>query len=226
MALMASHALWAQTHSLSGRVVEKATGEPVEFATVVLDATEQWSVTDREGRFTITNIKALRSVVTISCLGYATLTRELKFEKNLENVKFQLEIDNLTLSGAVVTAKENDAAATTSRTVDKTALEHVQLMNVGDISSLLPGGATVDNNLVTSKQFNIRAGGTSENGNASFGTAVEVDGMRLSNNASYGDVKGVSTNSIASANVESVEVITGVPSVEYGDIGAGIVKIN
>ena len=226
LALMAGPVLRAQTHSLSGRVVEKATGEPVEFATVVLDATEQWSVTDREGRFSIHNIKAPRSVVTMSCLGYATLTREFKFERNLENVKFQLETDNLTLSGAVVTAKENDAAATTSRTIDKTALEHVQLMNVGDISSLLPGGATADNNLVTSKQFNIRAGASSENGNASFGTAVEVDGVRLSNNASYGDIKGVTTNSIASANVESVEVITGVPSVEYGDMGAGIVKIN
>ena len=216
----------AQKHSFSGRVLEKATGEPVEFAIVLINATEQWSVTDHEGRFSIDNIKTPKSTVTISCLGYVTLTRELKFAQDISNAKFQLDIDNLTLSGAVVTAKENDAAATTSRTVDKTALEHVQLMNVGDISSLLPGGATVDNNLVTSRQFNIRAGAASENGNASFGTAVEVDGMRLSNNASYGDVKGVSTNSIASANVESVEVITGVPSVEYGDIGAGIVKIN
>ena len=216
----------AQKHSFSGRVLEKATGEPVEFAIVLINATEQWSVTDHEGRFSIDNIKTPKSTVTISCLGYVTLTRELKFAQDISNAKFQLEIDNLTLSGAVVTAKENDAAATTSRTIDKTALEHVQVMNVGDVASLLPGGATVDNNLVTSRQFNIRAGAASENGNASFGTAVEVDGMRLSNNASYGDVKGVSTNSIASANVESVEVISGVPSVEYGDIGAGIVKIN
>lgn len=225
LALLAGPVLRAQTHSLSGRVVEKATGEPVEFATVVLDATEQWSVTDREGRFSINNIKAPKSVVTISCLGYATLTREFKFERDVQNVKFQLEIDNLTLSGAVVTAKENDAAATT-RTIDKTALEHVQVMNVGDIVSLLPGGVTQDNNLVSQRQFNLRAGASSENGNASFGTAVEVDGVRLSNNASYGEVRGVTTNSIASANVESVEVITGVPSVEYGDMGAGIVKIN
>ena len=120
MALMACPLLRAQSHSLSGRVVEKATGEPVEFATVVLEATEQWSVTDRDGRFSIQNIKAPRSVVTISCLGYVTLSRELKFQRDVENVKFQLDIDNLTLSGAVVTAKENDAAATTSRTVSST----------------------------------------------------------------------------------------------------------
>ena len=36
----------------------------------------------------------------------------------------------------------------------------------------------------------------------------------------------MTTNNIASSNVESVEVITGVPSVEYGDMNSGVVKIN
>ena len=91
--------------------------------------------------------------------------------------------------------------------------------------AFLPGGATQSNTLTSEKRFDIRAA-SGESGNSSFGTAVEVDGVRLSNNASYSDIKGVSTNNIASANVESVEVITGVPSVEYGDMGSGVVKIN
>ena len=217
---------WSQGHSFSGRVVEKETGDPVEFATVLVNATEQWAVTDAEGRFSIQNIKAGKSLVTVASLGYATLSREFSFAKDIADCKLQLEADNLLLQSAVVTAKENDNAATTSRTIDKTALEHVQIMNVGDIASLLPGGVTTDNNLVNRKEFNIRAGDRSESGNASFGTAVEVDGVRLSNNASYSETRGVSTNSIASSNVESVEVITGVPSVEYGDMGSGVVKIN
>ena len=217
---------WSQGHSFSGRVVEKETGDPVEFATVLVNATEQWAVTDAEGRFSIQNIKAGKSLVTVASLGYATLSREFSFAKDIADCKLQLEADNLLLQSAVVTAKENDNAATTSRTIDRTALEHVQVMNVGDIASLLPGGVTTDNNLVNRKEFNIRAGDRSESGNASFGTAVEVDGVRLSNNASYSETRGVSTNSIASSNVESVEVITGVPSVEYGDMGSGVVKIN
>ena len=217
---------WSQGHSFSGRVVEKGTGDPVEFATVLVNATEQWAVTDAEGRFSIQNIKAGKSLVTVASLGYATLSREFSFAKDIADCKLQLEADNLLLQSAVVTAKENDNAATTSRTIDRTALEHVQVMNVGDIASLLPGGVTTDNNLVNRKEFNIRAGDRSESGNASFGTAVEVDGVRLSNNASYSETRGVSTNSIASSNVESVEVITGVPSVEYGDMGSGVVKIN
>ena len=220
----------AQSYSFSGQVLEKRTGEPVEFATVLLTATEQWAVTDAEGKFTIKNIKIAESTVSVSSLGYVTLSRKVDFRKEGTGVKLQLEEDNLTLEGAMVTAKENGESATTSRTIDKTALDHVQLMNVSDISSLLPGGVTQNNNLTSDRQFNIRAGSSSESGNASFGTAVEVDGVRLSNNASYYDatkaIKGVSTNSIASSNVESVEVITGVPSVEYGDMGSGVVKIN
>ena len=224
--MVSSLPTWSQGHSFSGRVVEKETGDPVEFATVLVNATEQWAVTDAEGRFSIQNIKAGKSLVTVASLGYATLSREFSFDKDIADCKLQLEADNLLLQSAVVTAKENDNAATTSRTIDKTALEHVQVMNVGDIASLLPGGVTTDNNLVNRKEFNIRAGDRSESGNASFGTAVEVDGVRLSNNASYSETRGVSTNSIASSNVESVEVITGVPSVEYGDMGSGVVKIN
>ena len=224
--MVSSLPTWSQGHSFSGRVVEKETGDPVEFATVLVKATEQWAVTDAEGRFSIQNIKAGKSLVTVASLGYATLSREFSFDKDIADCKLQLEADNLLLQSAVVTAKENDNAATTSRTIDKTALEHVQVMNVGDIASLLPGGVTTDNNLVNRKEFNIRAGDRSESGNASFGTAVEVDGVRLSNNASYSETRGVSTNSIASSNVESVEVITGVPSVEYGDMGSGVVKIN
>lgn len=227
--------LWlqAQSFSISGTVTDKSTGEPVEFATIVVEASEQWAVADAKGRFTISNIRVKKSVLSVSCLGYVSDSKEINITKNIENYKVALAPDNLTLENAVVTAREDGNSATTARTIDKTALEHVQLMNVSDISSLLPGGATESNNLTSAKQFNIRAGAASEGGNSSFGTAVEVDGVRLSNNASFAEasttnnsVKGVSTNNIASSNVESVEVITGVPSVEYGDMASGVVKIN
>lgn len=221
-----------QGRVFKGTVVDKRTGEPVEFATVLIKATEQWSVTDEKGQFSIGSISVAASRVEIASLGYVTLKREIKFDKATTEDTFLLTEDNLTLESAVVTAQENANSATTSRTIDKTALEHVQVMNVSDITSLLPGGATENNSLINQRQFSIRAGSGSESGNASFGTAVEVDGVRLSNNASYSDLnsstnlKGVSTNSIASSNVESVEVITGVPSVEYGDMTSGVVKIN
>ncbi len=219
-----------QLFTLSGTVTEKGSGEPVEFATVVL-ATGQWGVCDAKGAFTIAKVPGGKTTVTVSCVGYVEQKLEISVARNITNLKFSLPLDNLALEGAVVTAQESTNSATTSRTIDKTALEHVQLMNVADISSLMPGGATTSNELTAEKQFNIRAS-SGESGNASFGTAVEVDGVRLSSNASFASasssesLKGVNTNNIASTNVESVEVITGVPSVEYGDMASGVVKIN
>ncbi len=222
----------AQKFTFSGTVIDRSTGEPVDFATVVIEGTGQWAVADGKGCFTIKNVPAIKTVVSVSCLGYVTWSREIDIRKDILQFRAQLDPDNLSIEGAVVTAQEDANAATTSRTIDKTALEHVQVMNVSDISSLLPGGATKDPSLTGDQQFNLRAG-NAENGNASFGTAVEVDGVRLSANASFTNVsstgdsfKGVSTNNIASSNIESVEIITGVPSVEYGDMTSGIVKIN
>jgi hypothetical protein len=222
----------AQKFTFAGTVIDRSTGEPVDFATVVIEGTGQWAVADGKGCFTIKNVPAVKTVVSVSCLGYVTWSREIDIRKDILQFRAQLDPDNLSIEGAVVTAREDANAATTSRTIDKTALEHVQVMNVADISSLLPGGATKDPSLTGDQQFNLRAG-NAENGNASFGTAVEVDGVRLSANASFTNVsstgnsfKGVSTNNIASSNIESVEIITGVPSVEYGDMTSGIVKIN
>ena len=230
--LLLSLGVRAQGITLSGTVTDKSTGAPVGFATVVVEATEQWAVADAKGKFVLRNVSVAESVVRVDCLGYVTWTRDMKLGKDI-NFRVELSPDNLSLESAVVTAQENGNSATTTRTIDRMALDHVQLMNVSDISSLLPGGATVDPSLTSEKQFNIRAG-SGEKGSASFGTAVEVDGVRLSNNASFvaasdfdnKPVKGVSTNNIASSNIESVEVITGVPSVEYGDMGSGIVKVN
>ena len=222
----------AQTYSLSGVVLDKNGKKPVEYATVALESTSQWAIADAEGRFTISKIQPGKNIISISCLGYVTDTKEIVISKDIPNYTIYLTEDNLALEGVVVTAKEKDNSATTSRMIDKNALDHVQMMDVADISSLLPGGATVNPSLISENRFDIRAGegAGGEKGNSSFGTAVEVDGVRLSNNASYGTfsdgAKGVSTNNIASTNVESIEVITGVPSVEYGDMSSGVVKIN
>lgn len=224
----------AQTWSLSGTVTNRTTGKPVEYATVILESTSQWAVADANGKFTINKIQPGRNVVSVSCLGFVTDRKEIIIERNIDNYKVVLAEDNLALDGATVTAKELDNTATTSRYIDKTALEHVQIMNVADVAGLLPGGETMNPDLTAQQQFNIRAGmAGAEIGNSSFGTAVEVDGVRLSNNANFtsianntAGVKGVNTNNIASSNVESVEVITGVPSVEYGDMTSGVVKIN
>ena len=193
---------YAQTWTISGIVTDKNTGKPVEYATVVLESTAQWAVAGADGKFSISNVQSGKNIISISCLGYVTDTKEITISRNV-TYKVSLAEDNLALEGVVVTAKEKENTATTSRLIDKTALDHVQMMNVSDISSFLPGGVTQNPILTSEQQFDIRAGegAGGEKGSSSFGTAVEVDGVRLSNNASFsafsnanGGAKGVSTN--------------------------------
>ena len=202
------------------------TGEPVEFVAVILKDSRQWAVADADGRFTIGNVYPGENVISASCLGYVPVEKNITVRGDITGYEIFMDEDNLMLESVVVTAQDNGNSATTSRIVDRTALDHVQMLNVTDIAGLLPGGTTSNPALTSAHRFEIRSGGAAESGNPTFSTAVEVDGVRLSNNASFGDAAGVTTNNIASSNVESVEVISGVASVEYGDMSSGIVKIN
>jgi len=225
-ALFFCFSAFAQKYQFSGKVLEKGTEIPVEFATVVMPDKELWAVANAKGEFVISGVSQGKTKVEISCLGYAPTTFEIDITKDLKGVTYYLAVDDLTLESAVVVAKENTNSATTSRQIDRTALEHMQMVNVSDISSLLPGGVSANSGKLTSSTdaFQIRSDETSAI--SSFGTAVELDGVRLSNNATHAGVSGVSTRNIASSNVESIEIITGVPSVEHGDMTNGVVKIN
>lgn len=211
---------------LEGRVVENTPqAKPVAMAVVELPKLGLWAVADAEGYFILEKVPSGTHLLVASCLGY--VMKEVEITVPLSHVlELKIDEDNLTLAEVVVTAKESDNALSTTRTIGSNALDHLQMMSASDIATLLPGGKTVNPDLLSDENsFSLRSGGLTT-GNAAFATAVEVDGVRLSNNASLGDVSGISTRNIASTNIESVEVITGVPSAEYGDVGSGMVRIS
>jgi hypothetical protein len=231
-----AHAVCGQC-TLRGRVVNGGRNSPVGYATITLLDRGVWAATNERGEFKIGNVARGKLSVEVACLGYVKGVFSLAVEGDVDSIVWRIEEDNLALKEVVVTAKSKTDAATTTYVIDRRSLEHIQLNGVADITALLPGGQT---NLALhlaseSEQRIALRSADSEDGNASFATALEVDGVRLNGNASFVKEKrptaskfvvGVDTRSIASGNVESVEVITGVPSVEYGDMGNGIVKIN
>lgn len=217
--------LVAQQYDVSGRVLVQGSQNPIGLAVVELPDAGLWAVADNEGFFSVKNVPTGKVTFSVSCLGYVTTLTEVEVLKDLDSLLLYAPEDNLKLESVVVTARESTNAMATSRTIEGNAINHLQMVNVSDISSLLPGGKTVNPDLMTDNVFSLRDGG-SKVGNAAFGTAVEVDGVRLSTNASLGELSGVSTRNIASTSIESVEVVTGVPSAEYGDISSGMVKIS
>ena len=209
---------------VSGTVTEYGTEIPVIGAAVRLGEDYLWTTTDIDGKFALDKVQPGEYVLEVSCLGYVTVSVSVDVRKDVEGIAITLHESSLALDEVVVTAQRAKDGLGTSHTLGRDALNHLQLSNMTDVAALLPGGKTVNPDLTTENTFSLREGGSTL-GNSAFGTAVEVDGVRLGNNASFGAMHGVDTRSVAVDNIESVEVMTGVPSAEYGDLNSGMVRI-
>lgn len=211
--------------SISGKVVDAKTGEPVIGAAVNVEDTGIWAISDENGTFFLPDIRPGDYAVQFSCLGFVDKRLSFVVKKDIPNLTIKLDQNTLALNSVVVTAERDKEGMNTSLKFGANALNHLQMSNVTDISALLPGGKTVNPDLTKDNAVSLRSGGLAA-GNAAFGTALEVDGVRVGNNASFGSMSGTGTRNISTENVQSIEVITGVPSVEYGDLNSGMVRIN
>uniref|UniRef100_UPI004027F8FE TonB-dependent receptor n=1 Tax=Candidatus Cryptobacteroides bacterium TaxID=3085639 RepID=UPI004027F8FE len=211
--------------SISGKVVDAKTGEPVIGAAVNVEDTGIWAISDENGTFFLPDIRPGDYAVQFSCLGFVDKRLSFVVKKDIPNLTIKLDQNTLALNSVVVTAERDKEGMNTSLKFGANALNHLQMSNVTDISALLPGGKTVNPDLTTDNAVSLRSGGLAA-GNAAFGTALEVDGVRVGNNASFGAMSGTGTRNISTENVQSIEVITGVPSAEYGDLNSGMVRIN
>ncbi len=224
----------AQTVSLSGRVLDEKTHVPVEFATVWIQGSAGiGGITDKNGYFYIQNYPEGESLLSVGCLGYASRTLKVEVRNRPKVITVYLSEQTLAIDEVTVIAHRKMEEATTTYTMDRTVLDHLQAVSLADVMSLLPGERTSSLFKLTSGQtLTVRGGGSRELDTPAFGTAIEVDGVRMSTNGYYVSssasslMRSADVRNIGSSNIESVEIVTGVPSVEYGDLTNGVVKVN
>ena len=131
----------------------------------------------------------------------------------------------------------------TSTVLSTAAIEHVQATSLGDIMQLIPGNIITNPDLADPQQLSIREIGS--NANSAMGTALIVDGAPITNDGNMQVVTtaqslssdyatgmastvaggGVDIRAIPTENIESIEVIKGIPSVIYGDLTSGAVVL-
>ena len=226
----------AAQNIITGHVVDAKTLEPVIGATVTI-AGEKGSktVTDINGEFRLSTTSATKQQLHISYIGYKSLT-----SKVLSAGTYKLTQDVASLGEVVVTAQES-RGLTSASVIEKHAMEHLQPSSFSDILELLPGGRAQDPTLTSTNNIRIRETGTASDYNtSSLGTSFVIDGAPVSTNANRQSVKGawetsttsrdnlnsgVDMRSIATDDIEKVEIVRGIPSVEYGDLTSGLVKI-
>ncbi len=120
--------------------------------------------------------------------------------------------------------------AVTTRKISSGEIEHMQASNLGDILNLIPGVEKTQNPGL-SKQSYVGIRSLTLDGTdgllESFGSTIVVDGNEISSgaNADFSGRSGIDLRTIPADNIESVEVISGIPSAEYGNFSNGIIKV-
>ncbi|MEN6618737.1 MAG: TonB-dependent receptor [Rikenellaceae bacterium] len=241
--------------SLKGVVTEKGSqSTPVEFATVQVLPQGAVTTTSSKGEFSFPRLAPGKISIRIQFLGMENLDTTLVLVAGKETeVKFQMNYSSFRLNEVSVVAKESKAGQATASNISRQAMDHLQATSVADLMQLLPGGQIVNPSFENATSFSIRniSGSVGKKGSAgtemnSLGTAIYVDGSPLSNNANLQTLSpaisgsgfdfseynggtapnfGVDLRMLSTDNIESVEVIRGIPSVEYGDLTSGAVII-
>ena len=241
--LISASTVVAQTKRLSGKtdgtlrvaIANKDTSEAVGQAVVMIIPYGVWGITDANGTTVIRNIPAGRCNVQVTLLGYVARSDEYTIEPGDNNsLALSLEPLSLAIDDVVVVAQAGKSGESTASVIGRQAIDHIQATSLKDIMQLLPGQIITENPSLTSVgQFYNRTLDSNDSNNA-FGAAIMVDGIPLSNNAnlnsrggSFSTVgSGVDLRSIGTDEIESVEIIRGIASAEYGDLSSGTMIVN
>lgn len=221
------------TYTIKAVILDK-TGEPLSGATMQLVQSGLWGISGKDGEVEIRNVPRLPVAYKVSMLGYKDVEGEIRLDGK-DNVRILMEEESLSMREVVVVAQAGQGGESTTSIIGRQALDHLQATSLKDILQLLPGGVSMKNPSLTSPgQFKVRT--LASDDNATFGAAIIINGMPVSTNANMNTGLGLSSissgnsgadlRSIATDDIESVEIIRGVASAEYGDVSSGVMIVN
>lgn len=227
--------------TLSVNVTDSDTGEPLEFVAVALTRANKniGGLTDAEGKFTTSALTEGKWHLSLTSVGYNPVSTDIDVAKENQTISFKLKPSYTQIGEVVVTAREGKGISSASL-IDRTAMEHLQPSSFTDLIELLPGSVSKDPEMGKANLANLRQAGNASNDGydtSSLGTSFVVDGVPVNTNANMqvtADAdktarlttgKGVDMRSISTDDIESVEVVRGIPSAEYGEVTSGLVNI-
>ena len=219
---------------------------PLGFATVYLPDYGMGATTTDDGLFSLDNVPTGKTRMQVQFVGKLPIDTLVNVSRNMK-LDFTLKNEDFKLEEVVVTATNSQAGKSTASNISRQAMDHLQATSLNDLLALMPGGISQNSDLSSSQQINIRQIASNSSGEQALnalGTAIIRDGAPVSNNSNLSAMSptvsggasalgggaspsgGVDVRSISTENIESVEIIRGIPSVEYGDLTSGAVIVN
>lgn len=213
------------------KVVSAEDGLPLTGVTCFLADYGIYGTTDDKGEAVLKKIPGGKTEFIVQMLGYEDIRQTCIFKSDMTLI-LKMRESSLELDQVTVTAVPSAAGSSTSSSIGRMAIDHLQATSLKDIMQLIPGQLMTSSDMTTEEKVTIRTLNSSTANNA-FGTAIMVDGVPISDNSSIADKvsgasggTGVDVRQISADNIESVEVIRGIPSAEYGDLTSGAIIVN
>lgn len=240
----------AYTYGQSGRPDAGITFEvtdslhnPLAYATVALTPMSGGgkayaTTTDEEGRARFT-LPANTYNADISYIGYVSQRMEVRPVSGSDMLRtVRLRTSDTQIREVVITATQVRGPVSGVH-IGRDAMNHIQPSSFGDLLELLPGGRASDPSFSSSNHIHLREIGTSNSDyqTTSLGVSFVMDGIPMSNDAgmTYNSGttvgnnislnRGVDMRTMPTDEIASVEIQQGIPSVEYGDLTSGLIKI-
>jgi outer membrane receptor protein involved in Fe transport len=199
---------------ISGKVIDKSTGEPIVGANIIIEGTNLGAASDIEGEYVIVRVPSGKYNVAASYIGYQKvitqnvqvlndLTTRLDFELTPSDVKISEDI--VVVAQAPLVKK--DLTATEARVTS----EEIRQLPLQDLNSLITLQAGVNRD--AGGGIHIRGGRSSE-------ISYLINGISITDDFSRSQALQVETES-----VQELQVISGTFNAEYGNAMSGVVNI-
>ncbi len=223
--------------SISALIIDEKNGEPVPFAAVLFIKVNIGSYAAYDGKTLPLKLSKGNHDIKVSCIGYNSATTNITLMSDT-TISISLQSNDININEVVVTATDSEGPVSASK-INRKAIEHIQASSFTDVLQLLPGGKSQQPDLSKVNTISLRQAGSDNN--TALGTAFILDGAPLSGNAnmlapnaSSTDSKlgkrinvnnGIDMRQIPTDQIESIEVIQGIPSVIHGDLSSGAIII-
>ncbi len=209
----------AQQGSITGAVTDRATGDPLETARVVLVGPNRVETTGRDGRYTFRGVPTGGHQVRVLRLGYRPVTDSIQVPPGVAaTLNFALVPSPVQLDEIVTTATGQQSRLEIGNSVSTIAASQIaEESPITEFGNLLEGRAAgvqvLKSSGATGTGTRIRIRG-SNSVSLSNEPLYYVDGVRIDNNPNgYAyDIGGQSTSRISDLNaddIENIEIVKG-----------------
>lgn len=209
------------TGKISGKVTDKATGEPLIGANVFIQGLNTGAATDADGNYFILNVPPGTYTITASMIGYETInsTNVLVIIDRTTTLNFSLQTKTIEVSGVTVVAKkpviDKDLTAS-EQIVTGDLIENSGIRTIKDALERQAGIFSDNSNLAWQRgrtQAYIR-------GSSIVQSVYMIDNLSVNSGLVSDNYSGFNTSTI-----EQISVMTGGYNAEYGEGRSAVVNI-